>query len=190
MLSMCLPQQIQGDVPQRHHIFGGMVRPDTAAVFIERDVQRPMELILDVPMLANHRDEGGGRAADAGNIDTIITGDWCTSIGRTNSFHDNHRLQIRPLRELRDGCKVWYGPYSSSYGAAMGIIEGIKEILGGAPGELMFDVLMEVPFDSRIGFFVIALQGQEIVPTLRPDLASDGGLTAHRINGNNTAFDG
>ncbi len=190
MLSMFLPQQIQGDVPQRHHIFGGMVRPDTGAVFIERDVQRPMELILDVPMLANHRDEGGGRAADAGNVDTIITGDWCTSIGRTNSFHDNHRLQIRPFRELRDGCEVWYGPYSSSYGAPMRVIEGIKEILGGTPGEMMFNVLMEVSFDGSRGFFVVALQGQEIVPTLRPDLASDGGLTAHRINGHNTAFDG
>src|SRR5919202_2304884 len=149
-----------------------------------------MELILDVPMLANHRDEGCGRSYEARNIETIITGDWGTSIGRTTSFHDNYRLQIRPFRELRDGCEVCYDPDSSSYGAAMGIIEGIKEILGGAPGELMFDVLMEVPFGRRIGFFVIAFQGQEIVTALRPDLTSDGGLTAHRINGHNTAFDG
>ena len=35
---MFLPQKIQGNVPQRHHIFGGMICPDTRAVFIERDV--------------------------------------------------------------------------------------------------------------------------------------------------------
>ena len=122
-----------------------------------------MQFILNIPMLANHRDEGCGRAADAGNIDTIITGDWCTSIGRTNSFHDNHRLQIQPFRELRDGCEVCYGPDSSSYGAAMGIIEGIKEILGGAPGELMFDMLMEVPFDRRIGFFVTLIGSRALM---------------------------
>jgi hypothetical protein len=51
MLYLFLPQKIQDDVPQRHHMFGGMVRPDTGAVFIARDIQRPMELILDVPML-------------------------------------------------------------------------------------------------------------------------------------------
>ena len=63
-----LPQQIESNVPHRNHIFGSMVLPDAAAVFIECDVQRPMELILNIPMLANHGDEGGGRPHQTGNV--------------------------------------------------------------------------------------------------------------------------
>ena len=39
----------------------------------------------------------------------------------------------------------------------MRVIEGIKEILGGAPGYLVFNVLMEVLFDSTVRFFVVGL---------------------------------
>ena len=65
-----------------------------------------------------------------------------------------------------------------------------KKVLGSAPGQLVFDVLMKVLFDRRIGLFVIALQGQEIVATLVPDVLRDGCLTAHRIDGDNTALEG
>jgi hypothetical protein len=37
---------------------------------------------------------------------------------------------------------------------------------------------------------VIALECQEIVATLVQDVRSNGGLTAHRINGDNAACDG
>jgi hypothetical protein len=72
----------------------------------------------------------------------------------------------------------------------MRVIEGIKEVLGRAPSQLVFDVLMKVLFDRSVGLFVVALQGQEIVATLVPNLRSDGRLTAHRIDGHNTTFDG
>ena len=72
----------------------------------------------------------------------------------------------------------------------MRVIEGIKEILGSAPGQLVLDVLMKVLFDSGIGLFVIALQCQEIVAALGLDLVRDGRLTSHRIDSHNTAFDG
>jgi hypothetical protein len=62
---MLLPQQIESDVPHSNHICGSMVLPDAAALFIEGDISRPMELILDIPMLADHRDEGGGRPPQA-----------------------------------------------------------------------------------------------------------------------------
>jgi hypothetical protein len=49
---------------------------------------------------------------------------------------------------------------------------------------------MKVPSDSIVGLFVITLQCQEVVASLRLDLARDGRLAAHRINSHNTAFDG
>jgi hypothetical protein len=35
---MLLPQQIESNVPHRNHIFGSMVLPDAAAIFIECDI--------------------------------------------------------------------------------------------------------------------------------------------------------
>src|SRR5262245_15096610 len=61
--------------------------------------------------------------------------------------------QIRPFRECRDGCKVCESPDPASYRPAVRVIEGIKEIVGGTPRELMFDVLMKVLFDRSIGLF-------------------------------------
>ena len=76
LMCVLLPQQIERDVPHRRHIFRGMVLPDATAVFIECDIQRPMQLIFDVPMLANHPDKRVRRPPQTGNIKTVITGDW------------------------------------------------------------------------------------------------------------------
>ena len=62
---MLLTQQIERNVPYRSHIFGGMLLPDAAAVFIERDIQRPMQFILNVPMLANHGNKDHRRPYEA-----------------------------------------------------------------------------------------------------------------------------
>lgn len=72
----------------------------------------------------------------------------------------------------------------------MRVIESIKEIRGCTPRQLVFNVRMTVLCNRRVGLFVITIQGEEIVTALVSDLASDGGLTAHRINGHHPAFDG
>src|SRR5437016_2369521 len=73
-----------------------MLLPDAGAVFIEHDVQRPMKFILNIPMLANHRDEDSGRPYEARNVDAIVSGNGSARVGRTNRFDDNHRLEARP----------------------------------------------------------------------------------------------
>ena len=110
-------------------------------------------------------------------------------MGGPHRFDDNHRLEIRPFRQCRKGSEIRYRPDTSPHGAAVRVIEGIKEILAGAPGQVMFDVRMEVLFDCLIGLFVITLQGQEVVAFLGPDLPSDGRLAAHGIDRHKTAFD-
>ena len=69
------------------------------------------------------------------------------------------------------------------------VIEGIKAIRGSAPGPLVFDVLMKVLFYCIIGLFVITFSCQEVGTALVPDLARDGCLAAHGIDGHETAFD-
>ena len=149
-----------------------------------------MQFLLNIPMLAYHRDKGGGRARQTGNVEAVVARDRGVLMGHPNRFYSNHGLQTRPFRQFRKGGEVGDGPDSPPYGPAVRVIEGIKEVLGRAPGQLVFDVLMQVLFDRRIGLFVIALQGQEIVATLVPDVLRDGCLTAHRIDGDNTALEG
>jgi hypothetical protein len=70
-----------------------MVLPDAAAVFIECDVQGPMELILDIPMLADHRDEGRRRPHHGGKVEAVGTGDRRVLVRHPNRFHDNDGLE-------------------------------------------------------------------------------------------------
>ena len=72
----------------------------------------------------------------------------------------------------------------------MGVIKRVKEILRIASGEIVLDVLMKVLCHGSVGLFVIALQGQEIVAALGEDLVRNRRLTAHRIDGDDTTFDG
>jgi hypothetical protein len=43
------------------------------------------------------------------------------------------------------------------------VIKSIKKILVVPPGQMVFDLLMKVSFDGRLGLFMVALQGEEIV---------------------------
>ena len=38
LASTFLPQKIESNMPHRRYIFGGLVLPDTTAIFIERDI--------------------------------------------------------------------------------------------------------------------------------------------------------
>ena len=96
-----------------------MVLPDATAVFIERNIQRPMELILDIPMLAYHRHEDRRRPYEARNVDAIVTGNRSARVGCPNRFDDNHRLEIRPFRQFGKGREVRYGPDSAPHRATV-----------------------------------------------------------------------
>jgi hypothetical protein len=177
-------------VSQRYHIFRSVLLPNAAAVFIERDIQRPMELILDIPMLTNHGDEGRGRPWQTGKVEAVVTRDRRLLVGHPNGFHGNHCLEAWPFLQRRQGLQVRHYPDASAHAPSVGIVECIKEIVRIAPREIVLDLLLKVRFDGCIGFFVILLSCQEVVTSLVPDLPRNGGLTAHRIDRNDTAFDG
>ena len=57
-----------------------------------------MELMLDIPMLADHRDEGRSRPYQAGQVAAVVTGDRRVLVRHPNRFHNHDRLEARPLR--------------------------------------------------------------------------------------------
>ena len=90
-------------MPHSSHIFGGMLLPDAGTVFIECHVQGPMQFVLNVPMLTNHGDKGGGRPHQTGNINAVVTRDGRLLMRHPNRFDDNHRFETRPFRQLWEG---------------------------------------------------------------------------------------
>ena len=71
----------------------------------------------------------------------------------------------------------------------MGVIERVKEIVLVPPREMVFDILMKVLFNSRIGFLMIAFECEEIVASLLQDLLGDMGLASHGLDSDNASFD-
>ena len=67
-----------------------MVLPDAAVVFIECHIQGPMELIFNIPMLTNHRNEDRSRPYEARNVDAVVTSNGRTLVGSPDRFDDNH----------------------------------------------------------------------------------------------------
>ena len=67
-----LPQQMERAGPHRHPICRGIVLPDATAVFIACDIQRPMQLIFNVPMVANHLDKRICRLPQTGKRKPVV----------------------------------------------------------------------------------------------------------------------
>ena len=88
-----------------------------------------MQLVFDIPILANHGDKSVRRPHEASNIEAVVTGDRRVLVSSTNRFHGNHRLEVRPFRQLREGIQVRNGPYPPPYEATMRFVKSIKEIL-------------------------------------------------------------
>ena len=57
-LGVLWAEQIQGDMPQRHHIFRRMILADAATIFMKGHSERPMECMLNRPMWAEHDHKG------------------------------------------------------------------------------------------------------------------------------------
>jgi len=118
-----------------------------------------------------------------------VTGGRGTRVGGANGFDDNHGAEFRPFGQCRKSGAVRHGPDPAPPQTAMLVIEGIRAMLAGAPGSLMFEVCMEGLVDCLIGLFVITFQGSPRVACLVPARACAGRLTAHGIDGHPTALD-
>src|SRR5262249_8986494 len=148
-----------------------------------------MQLILDIPMLTNHGDKGGGGPYQTGQVEAVVTRDGGVLVRRPNRFHGNNRLEARPLLERRQGLQVRHRPDASAHAPSVGGVECIKEIVLIAPRNIMLDMLMKMRLDCCVGLLVVVLKCQEVVAVLVQDLLSNGRLTAHRINSDDAAFD-
>ena len=114
-----------------------------------------MQLVFDIPMLADHRDEGGGRPYHAGKIEVVVTRDRGLLVGYPNSFHRNHCLEAWPFLQCRQRLQVWHDPDAAAHTASVGVVECIKDIGRITPREMVRHLRMTVRCDGSIGFWLM-----------------------------------
>ena len=116
-----------------------------------------MQLVLNIPMLADHARKDVSRPHQTGHREAVVTRDGGLRVGHPHRFHSNHRLQAWPFLQRRQGLHVRHRPDSSPHAPSMGVVERIKEVVDIAPRQMVLDLLMKGRLDSCIGLFVIVL---------------------------------
>src|SRR5215471_10100453 len=123
-----------------------------------------MQLILDMPVLANHRGKRVSGPHQTRQVEAGVTRDGRELVRRSNRFHGNDRLEAGPFGKRWERCKVCHRPDSSPHQTAVRVVERIKAVLGIAPRDMVLNVLMKVLCDRRVGLLVIALKAKRSSP--------------------------
>ena len=163
-----------------------MVFAYPAAVFVEGHVQRPVQLVLDMPVLTDQ----GGKADQTGEVEEIVTRDLGAAVRGANRFNCDDRLDSGPFDQFSKGRDLTQHPDASSNRSPVGGVEGIEEGVRISQAEVVLDVVVKVSGDGTVGPFVIALEGDEIIALLVADLLDDGSLAPHGVDRHDTALDG
>lgn len=85
-------------MPQRDPVGCRMVCPAAPALCLERDIERPMKPMVNIPRLTDHRHDARGRPAEAGQKEAVVTGRRDMRVGGTHRCADHHGAAKRPLR--------------------------------------------------------------------------------------------
>ena len=155
-----------------------MVFTNPTAVFIEGNVQRPMQLVFNVPVLTNQGRKVCRASSQTGQVEAIVAGDLGAGMRRADRFNRNDRVDSGPLLQFSNAAKVASYPEASSNSSTVGGVEGIEEGVLISQAEVVLDVVMEVTSDGTAGVFVIALERDEIIALLVEDLPDDGSLAS------------
>ena len=65
-------EQVQGDMSKKSKVFRSVIFAHAAMIFVEGNIQHPMQLIFDAPMGANRAENAFG-TGDTGNVITVFT---------------------------------------------------------------------------------------------------------------------
>jgi hypothetical protein len=167
---------------QDSKVFGRMVFANAAVVFTETDVQTPVQVVFDSPMVANGLGDSRSVTFEAGDEIGRFGGGLCIDLSLASDHADCG--DARPLVFAGKpvdivGCKILPG-----FNAAMLAISGLVSVEG-AVGRVLkkkSDVLME----RRLIFFNL----DDIIGLFFDYGLGDFFLAAHRIYGDNGALQG
>ena len=136
-----------------------MILADAATIVITGHIERPMERMLTMPVLADHNHKGRSGPYQACNRDAIVTGGRGARVGGAHGFDDHHGAESRPCGQCRKSGAGRHGPDPAPHQTALLVIEGSREMLAAASGSLRFDGCMAVLCDRFVGLCVSTFQG-------------------------------
>ena len=95
-----LLEQIEGNLAQDSQILGAMVFTDSAVVFSEGDIERPMQAVFDAPVAAGGRKQCLGLPGQTADVVTGLDTGLCGYL--TPGRHLHHGVKLGPLLPCLD----------------------------------------------------------------------------------------
>lgn len=102
-----------------------MILADSAFVFPEGDVQRPMQAVFGAPKFAYRLAELFGIAFQAGDEVASLGGDLASDLAPR--LHHADAFESGPLRSMRQPVDIGYRPVAASFDAPM---IGVEDFMG------------------------------------------------------------
>lgn len=182
-------EQVECDVAQGGQIGWSSADANATAILSERNVQAPMQCVLNAPMAALSGQNGFGNGSEAGDV--IGSVDLCFAGGEDVPFGADagNGLQTSPVGE---GAKAFWPhvrverPAFTAFDAAMALLDRLVIVVGDA-GKLGAASLGKEEGGVLIEPALIGLERQDIIGFFTDNLAGNLGLTAHGIDGDDAA---
>ena len=169
--------EVQGDVAHQCQVVGDMAAAGTGVVVAKLNVQAPVPPVLDFPMAAHRAHELPGVGGHAADVAAALDARPVTDASST--LDQGKALQVAPLEPIA-GLE---GPTTLPFLPTMPPIVALPTRDG-----------LQGPADTRLGqqdcveqLRMVVFYAQHIVGATLADLAGDGCLGAHSINGDDAA---
>src|ERR1700687_2859802 len=144
-----------------------MTLANTALVFLERDVELPMQTVFDAPVAAHRLGKAAGRQVFAQHVVADITAVLARALRAAD--HDADRLQTGPTRAVRQVIRQWADEVMPGLLAAVSSLVRFVTAHAGA-GKVVFHVIVEELDDPLVQRGLVALHGQTIIRASSDDL--------------------
>src|SRR5271156_1744164 len=179
--------KVDRDFTEQREILHGVAIPYPAVIFVEGNVEHPVQAVFDLPMPADcfRQDFWLIRAAgqEVANFGLRLAG----PVDAADGFHGQDRFQARPVAQRFQPCGVGADEYPAPDKATMTIIEFVMErSVNGRAAEAGRGTKL---LNSGEFLSLVRLQRHEIISLFLEDLGSNRPLASHRIQCDNAALD-
>ena len=177
-------EQAQSGSAEQAEVGGGVTFAEAGLIFLERHVELPMQLVLDAPVTANGLGEAAGGQLFTEDVVPHFDGLLPVASGLVERHAD--RGELGPARAIGQvQGRFTDAGHASLLAAVSPFVSLVTTALD--PSEAIRDRAQEEGFDPLVQRGLIALHGQDVVGLRGHDVASDVGLTTHRVDRHQTA---
>lgn len=173
--------EVDRDFPEQREILDGIPIPHPAVIFLEGDVENPVQAILNLPMPADRCCQDLRVLGAAGQEVANVGFDLTRPIDLTDGFHGQDGLQAGPVAQRFQRGSIRADEHAAPDQAAVAIIKFVMDRpVEGRAAETGRGAKL---LDSSEFLPLVRLERHQII---RPSLEDSGGdrpLAAHRIQG-------